>query len=532
MSLYQWIGSSNADLANEGNWVNTSNPGTVGTPGINDVALIQVGQGLYGVIDVAALDIVQASGAPTISITGSSTQVTAASVGIGLGFTLDTGAYLQAGALGIDGDGTSVIVQNNAYLYDLSSAENDVLSIGAGAGNASVLVTKGGSFAYSSDEATGTLSLGGTLNSVATLTISAGGYFSSELSAFHVGGASGATGYLNVTGAGSQFLMDNYGYTTIGDFGELGGSAQGTVAVSGGGYASLSSYGEVDIGTSAGMAKIVVSGTNSAVEAGPYTEIGEYQTNIAGEILVSAGGEFDNATDIYLNNGTISVSGTNSLLTARILSVDNGAIVQLSTAGSIHVTDVETAGTIKLTAGNLNVRAGLYLYGGSEVTGSGTVSATSIGNAGLILASAGTLVVGGSITGTGTMQISSGSALQVDGSAVATQNILFGVNANKLLLETPASVQAHILDFATGDSIDLLSKAATSLSYTTGTLSVLNGTTSVAKLQVKGSYTTANFKLASDGHGGSLITYAATSSAQSHPIGDPVAFASPMHAIF
>jgi hypothetical protein len=94
-------------LSSAGNWVNTSNPGTVGTPGTNDVGIIRVGEGLYGVIDVAVLDIVQASGAPTISITGSSTQVTAASVVIGYGFTLDTGAYLQAGALGIDGDGTS-----------------------------------------------------------------------------------------------------------------------------------------------------------------------------------------------------------------------------------------------------------------------------------------------------------------------------------------------------------------------------------------------------------------------------------------
>ena len=143
LSVYQWTGSNNADLGNEGNWANVSNPGTVGTPGLNDVAIIQVGEGLYGVIDVDALDIVQASGAPTISITGSSTQVTAASVGIGYGFTLDTGAYLQAGNLGIDGDGTSVVVENGSYLYDLSSNENDVLNIGAGAGKASVLVTKG-----------------------------------------------------------------------------------------------------------------------------------------------------------------------------------------------------------------------------------------------------------------------------------------------------------------------------------------------------------------------------------------------------
>jgi len=89
-------------------------------------------------------------------------------------------------------------VQNNAFLYDLASDENDVLTIGAGSGNASVLVTKGGTFVYNSDEETGTLNLGGMLNSVATLTVSAGGYFSAELSAFNIGAASGSTGILNV----------------------------------------------------------------------------------------------------------------------------------------------------------------------------------------------------------------------------------------------------------------------------------------------------------------------------------------------
>ncbi len=532
MSLYQWIGSSNADLANAGNWVNTSNPGTVGTPGTNDVAIIQVGQGLYGVIDVAALDIVQASGAPTISITGSSTQVTAASVGIGLGFTLDTGAYLQAGELGIDGDGTSVVVQNNAYLYDDATAENGVLTIGEGSGNASVLVTKGGTFAYSSDEASGTLSLGGTLNSVATLTISGDGYFSAALSSFNVGAASGSTGYLTVTGAGSQFLMDNYGYTTIGDFGERGGSAQGTVSVTAGGYASLSSYGETDIGTSAGMAKIIVSGANSAVEAGPYTEIGEYQSNIAGEILVQAGGQFDNATDLYLNNGTILVGGANSLLTGRILSVDNGASVQISNGGSIHVTDVELAGNMALTAASVDARAGFYMYGGSQAGGHGTITATTIGNAGLIFASLGTLVVSGSVTGTGSMAISSGATLQLDNAVVSTQSITFGNNSNGLVLENPSTMTGHILDFATGDTIDLLSKAATKLAYASNVLTISNGTTLVGKLNIIGKYTTANFKLATDGHGGSLISHVASGSAEPRPIDGPIGFVSLPHVTF
>ena len=528
--VYQWTGSSNADLGNEGNWVNASNPGTVGVPGTNDVAIIQVGQGLYGVLDVDALDLVQASGAPTLSITGSSTQVTAASVGIGYGFTLDTGAYLQAGNLGIDGDGTAVIVENNAYLYDIGTSLNDNLTIGAGAGNASVLVTKGGSFSYDSNEETGTLNLGGMLNSATTLTISAGGYFSSELSEFNVGAASGASGYVTITGPGSQFLMDNYGYTTIGDFGERGGSAQGTVVVSNGGYASFVSYGAVDIGTSAGLAKMLVTGANSAIQAGPAVEIGEYQTNIAGEVLVQAGGEFDAAADTYLNNGTIAVSGANSLFTGRILSQNASTSITVSSGALIHVADVETAGTITLTAGHLNVRADLALYGGSEIIGSGTVLAASTDNAGLIVASAGTLTVSGSITGTGALHIQSAAAIQLNGTTAATQTITFEQGANKLLLDDASGTAAHIADFATGDAIDLLGDAATKLSYASNTLTISNGTTLVAKLHVQGNYTTANFKLASDGHGGSLISYASPANSEPHPIGAPL-IASYLHAL-
>jgi len=518
LSVYQWIGSNNADLGNGGNWLDTTEPGMGQPPGPNDVAIIQNGQGLFGTLNVAGLDIVSYSATTSISITGSSTQVTAASVGLGLGFTLDTGAYLQAGTLGIDGDGTAVTVQNNALLYDLAG-ENDVLTIGASTGSANLLLTKGGTFYYSSQDASGTLNLAGVSNSTATITVNAGGYFASTLSGVNIGAAAGSTGVLNVTGADSQFLVDNYGYTTIGDFGELGGSAQGTVSVTGGAYASLSSDGEVDIGTSAGMAKVLVSGANSAIEAGPYVEIGINGSNVAGEILVQTGGEFDTATDALLNNGTISVTGANSVFTGRILEADSGTTMQISTGGLIHVADADLAGLVKLSAGSLNVRESLTMYGGSQINGTGTVTAATIANAGLIVANGGTLAVNGSITGTGASHILSGAVLQLGGAVVGSQTIVFESGANELVLGDAGAVSGHITDFAAGDVIDLLGDAANKLSYTTGALTVSNGTTLVAKLEIKGSYTLANFKLTSDGNNGSLITYVTT---DTRPIADPL----------
>ena len=378
-------------------------------------------------------------------------------------------------------------------------------------------MTKGGSFSYTSTDDTGTLNLGGVSNSVATMTVSAGGYASAALSELNIGAAAGSTGVLTVTGAGSQLLVDNYGTTTIGDFGERDGSAQGTVMVTSGGYASFDSYSETDIGTSAGMAKMVVSGTNSEIQSGPVTVLGVYGTNVAGEILVQSGGDFDNATDIYVDNGTISVTGANSLLTARVLGVDNGSMVQVGTGGLIRVADAELAGNVKLNAGELFAHSGFYLYGGSQVTGVGTITATTIGNAGLIIASGGTLAVEGSITGTGTLRIQAGATLVLGGSAVATQTTQFESGANTLVLGDAAHDMTYIHDFAAGDVIDLLSNPSTKLSYATGALTVLNGTTQVAKLQIKGSYSAANFKLGTDGHGGSQITYVATT-AKSDPV--------------
>jgi hypothetical protein len=518
LSTYQWIGPNHADLGNGANWTDTSGPGNGQPPGVNDVAIIHTGGGLQGVLNVATLDLIHTSGAPQISITGSSTQVTAASVVMGFQFTLDTGAYLQAGTLGIDGGGTTVTVQNNAFLED-SAGQNDVFTIGTGSGNASLLVTLGGTVDYHSQASSGTLNLGGASGSHATLTVSSGGYFGSALSSVNIGAASGATGILDVTGADSQFIVDNQGTTTIGDYGERGGGAEGVVEVTDGAYASFNSAGGVDIGTSAGLAYVEVTGPLSAIEAGSSVEIGVSGTKVAGDIGVGSGGEFDAAADVSLNQGTIGVSGYNSLFTARILSANAGTTIEVTTEGTMRVADVELGGKLTLEAGSVDARETFALSGGSEVLGIGTMSAAKIFNAGEILAKGGTLAVIGPITGTGTLAIASGAELALAGTVAGTQNILFGAGANELGLDDPYQMAGHILNFATGDTIDLIGVAATQLSYAAGALTITDGSDLVGKLQVRGIYTTANFKLGSDGHGGSLIRFVPAGGAEHGPIG-------------
>ncbi len=527
--IYQWTGNSNTDIGSQANWFDESNPGMGTVPRVNDVAIIQVGQGLFGTLNVDAMDIVQASGAPTISMTGSSTAVTAASLNIAYGFTLDTGAFLQSTDLSVDGSGTNVTVQNGAYLYCAGDANNN-LDIGATTGATNLTITKGGVFTYASDSASGTLNVGDYNGNTATLTVNSGAYVDSTLAQFSVGAVAGSSGVVNISGAGTQFFIDDNGFTNIGDFGEQGGSSAGTLSVTGGAYASLVALGEMDVGTTGGMAKLLVSGAGSDISAGPYIEIGIYQTNIAGEVIVQSGGEFDTATDALLNNGTISVSGANSLFTGRVLSADAGTLFAVASGGVARLADVELGGTARITAGTLDVRAQFYLYGGSQLNGYGTVTATTLVNNGTIVANGGTLALSSSITGTGTELIDNHSTLRLAGGAVATQSIHFASGAGTLALADVAGVGARIVDFATGDAIDLVNTAATSLSYATASgLTIDNGTAKVGRLLIKGSYTTASFKLASDGHGGSLITFAGTNAVTPRPIGDPIAFAGHAH---
>jgi hypothetical protein len=66
-----------------------------------------------------------------------------------------------------------------------------------------------------------------------------------------------------------------------------------------------------------------------------------------------------------------------------------------------------------------------------------------------------------------------------------------------------------ILGFTAGDILDLAGRAATGVTYSGGVLTVQNGGTVVAAVNLAGSYTTADFSIGSDGHGGTNIGIAA-----------------------
>ncbi len=168
-----------------------------------------------------------------------------------------------------------------------------------------------------------------------------------------------------------------------------------------------------------------------------------------------------------------------------------------------------------LTGGAVTVGTqGLIVTGGSD-----TFSGTQVSNDGTIEVHDGTLKITGSITGSGSVQIDSGAAFDLDGSDA--QNIVFAGAGAELEIDA-ATFGGNIAGLAATDELDLrtigYSAAGTSGTYVSnsnndgGVLTITDGSKSISMTLV-GDYRHAHFAGASDGHGGTLITLKAADDA-------------------
>ena len=110
------------------------------------------------------------------------------------------------------------------------------------------------------------------------------------------------------------------------------------------------------------------------------------------------------------------------------------------------------------------------------------------------------------VSGTGAFKLGGGASLALHG-AGAGQTIGFTAGGGTLALSKPITFAGIINGFTAGDSIDLVNTPETSWGFAGGILQVSSGRTKVAGLHFGGHYTTANFAVGGDGHGGTLITF-------------------------
>jgi len=307
-------------------------------------------------------------------------------------------------------------------------------------------------------------------------------------------------------------------------------------------------------------------GTLSSASAGTDTVGVSFENS--GDVVISAGtlafteGVTDSgvttiatgAVADYADGGTFSgaISGAGMVEFGAAATLESGSSIAV---GSIVLTSVLTlAAGLGLTNGTGDnftfggspavpaaddpphrVNPDIAGGAGSSFTNDGTFTQTGPGasdvsvsfiNAGLVNSTAGTLAFLGAVTnggtidaaggvvsvatdvsGTGSFQIGATGTLSLLAGAASGQTIDFTAATGLLDLTHPLTFLGVISGFGGADQIDLLHTASTTFSVSGDLLTIKDHGATVARLDLGAGYSSADFTVQSDGHGGSLISY-------------------------
>jgi hypothetical protein len=273
----------------------------------------------------------------------------------------------------------------------------------------------------------------------------------------------------------------------------------GTIASSGSDFTagvSLAAGGSVTNGESGSTGGLIVGGTGISIGGtGTVVNFGTIAGNAPGDMMGAL------AYGVSLFQGSVT-NNENGLITAYDYGVgighSSGTVTNFGTIeGSIGV---DFYGTLPSTVENAGTIIG---HGGTAVQ-------FGIANDRLIVDPGAVFV--GTVDGAGgsdVLELAAGTGnktLSGLGTSFANfETVVFDANAGwTVMLDYPAFT-GTILGFAAGDTLDLTGRPATGVTYSGGVLTVQNGGTVVATLNLAGSYTSADFSVQADGHGGTEI---------------------------
>jgi autotransporter passenger strand-loop-strand repeat protein len=189
-------------------------------------------------------------------------------------------------------------------------------------------------------------------------------------------------------------------------------------------------------------------------------------------------------------------------------TVNSGAVEVVSAGSQAAGNRINSGGNLLVNSGGLDVSA--TVAGGELVLAGGTASGTDI------IAGGREVIFTG---GTSLNPLIDGGVLQVQsGGSIGAPPVSFSANGGTLQLDASRSFAGLIAGFASPagitEAIDLrdisFTAGTTKVVFTqtnnmSGTLTVTSGS-QTTNLTLLGMYSTANFKLASDGAGGTLVT--------------------------
>jgi hypothetical protein len=238
-----------------------------------------------------------------------------------------------------------------------------------------------------------------------------------------------------------------------------------------------------------------------------------------------AGWDLSGTADVKLNV-SLAYAGSFAETTGAQIQI-KGTLKTLTLTGTGVIDGaVNGTGTLALDGATVSFGPGALLYMGQWrlVDGATVTLGTNLTYTRTLVDSVGTairigtgagLTLYGAVSGGGTISLGSHATLTVSGTVAAGQGIDFSGSDGSLVLTQAKGFAGDIAGFGTGDTIEVANSrfafgTGETVSYvgsgTGGTLTVKNGG-NVLALTLFGQYSAAGFHLASDGDGGTLITY-------------------------
>jgi hypothetical protein len=259
--------------------------------------------------------------------------------------------------------------------------------------------------------------------------------------------------------------------------------------------------------------------------AGSFLQGANTKLTLAGELTLAGATALSHAT--IDGNAQFATGGATSLgsmtLGGTVEWLNSGTITEttqftIDAGGHLNAFD-NKKGAVFDIAGNAGIdgttSAGFANAGLLEKTLGGlSAIGLAVANTGTIEAASGTLDLQKAVTGTGLLKIDAGKAIQADGAVSAGQTVDFNGGGDKLVLSDAAHFAGKLKDFGSTDRFDLrqFDPATTTLAFSengTNTAGVLVATDGAlqAKITLLGQYAASAFHKASDGVGGTLVTY-------------------------
>jgi len=417
------------------------------------------------------------------------------------GYTIASGGTLRLLNYTLSGFTVSngVVLDDMGTVFDTIVESGGTLSIenwGGGAALASGVVVESG----------GTISMGG--GTVSGLTVESGGVdivnFGTTVGTTVLGGANeyvlgGAVRGTNISSGGVETIEAGYSFNTT---------------VSGGAVEILSGV----YGVSSASDTAVLSGGELIV-----TTLGiSLDADVAGTEILQGGGEDYDST---IESGGLHVVQGRSY--DAVLSAGGEEIV--SSGGRSIFTTVSSGGIEIVSSGGAATDL-IVSSGGIAVVSSGGSEDLTVLAGGYELIASGGFMSGATISA-GTLELASGASVLIP-------SVVEFSGGGTLLLDASANFHGLVAGFGSSDQIDLrdvafvsaTKKGSTTVLSLTEPVNTMSGTLTVtdgvhaASIQLLGQYTASEFTAASDGHGGTLITFtSATSTTGGHGHGNAIA---------